>query len=251
MTPQQYLEQILAKYNLGEKEIENIQKQRKVIEDNIKGIYSSKINNFYYSGSYAKGTAISLKYDIDLCIYFKNDAFSTLKDMYDQVFGSLRHLNPRRQIVSIRITNGSENIDVVPARLISNDSTDANLFVTTNGGSIKTNIPKHKDYISQHKCRPIIKLMKVWKNLHSIHYKSFALEILTIRALDDFRSEDYGDQVLQVLKYIRDNVETVKLVDPANTNNIVSDLISYNDKINMKNNADASLRKQSWNEIIW
>lgn len=77
------------------------------------------------------------------------------------------------------------------------------------------------------------------------------MELLTIRALESCNSNDLGDQVWHVLKFIRDNVENVKLVDPANTNNIVSDLVDSSDKINMKNNAAASLTKNNWEEIIW
>ncbi|MBI5778908.1 MAG: nucleotidyltransferase [Planctomycetes bacterium] len=251
MTSQQYLEEILAKYNLTENDISGIQKRRKEIEDLLRYSYGSKISRVYYSGSYAKGTAINLKYDVDLCVYFKGDAFYTLQDMYNQVFASLRSLNPRKQIVSIRISNDKESVDIVPAREISNNSADANLFVTTTGSSIKTNIELHKDYVSKAKCRPIIKLMKIWKYRHSIHFKSFALELLIIKALDNSRTEDYGELMLQALRYTKENVELVKLIDPANSNNIVSDLITSSDKLTMKNNANASLEKTRWEDIVW
>ena len=251
MTPQQYLEQILAKYNLGDSEVEPLKKKRAIIEEYVRSKYGAKIATFYYSGSYAKGTAINLKYDLDLCIYFQNNAFSSLADMYNDVYKVLSEKYPvNKQKVSIGLTYGNDNIDIVPARKIDNNTDDANLFISTTGGQIKTNIPKHKDYISEAKSRPTIKLMKIWKFQHSIHFKSFVLELLTIRALESCNSNDLGDQVLHVLKFIRDNVENMKLVDPANTNNIVSDLVDSSDKINMKNNAAASLTKKYWREII-
>lgn len=252
MTQQQYLEQILAKYNLGNSEVEPIKKKRAIIEEYLRSNYGAKIATFYYSGSYAKGTAINLKYDLDLCIYFQNNAFSSLADMYNDVYKILSKKYPvKKQKVSIGITYGNDSIDIVPARKIDNNTNDANLFISTTDGQIKTNIPKHKDYISEAKCRPTIKLMKIWKVQHSIHFKSFALELLTIRALESCASNDLGDQVLHVLKFIIANVENVKLVDPANTNNIVSDLVDFSDKINMKNNAAASLTKTNWGDIIW
>jgi len=262
MTPQQYLEGILAKYNLKENEIKMIKEQRSYIEYLLKQAYSSKINTFYYSGSYGKGTAINLKYDLDLCIYFNKSAFTTLKEMYYDVFKVLNYMTEDlgeclgeeylvvKQNVSIGLRDHNE-IDIVPAKRIDDDSTNANLYVSETDEHIKTNIPMHIEYISKHKCRPIIKLMKIWKYRHAIHYKSFALELLTIRALDNFDSEDFGDQVLHVLKFIKNNVENVKLVDPANPNNIVSDLISESDKLNMKRNAISSLSERTWGEIIW
>lgn len=251
MSGHQYLEEILAKYNLGENEVEPMKKKRKIIEDLMKKHFGSKIDTFYYSGSYAKGTAINLKYDLDLCVYFQQDAFSSLKDMYNQTYNLLKSENPRKQVVSIGINLGKEQIDIVPARRISPDSYDANLYVTTTGSQIKTNIPTHKNFISESKARPIIKLMKVWKYRHSIHYKSFALELLTIRALNNFNGSEYDKKFLHVLKFISDNVIDIRLVDPANSNNVVSQLITDNDKINIKRQAEASLKKKYWKDIVW
>lgn len=252
MTAQQYMEQILAKYNLKDADVEPLKRKRAVIEDFIRSRYGSKVATFYYSGSYAKGTAINLKYDLDLCIYFTNSAFPSLADMYNDVFKVLKErYQIEKQKVSIRLTYDGDNIDIVPARKIDERTDDANLYISTTGGQIKTNIPKHKEYISQAQCRPTIKLMKIWKHQHSIHFKSFALELLTIKALESCKSDDLGEQVLHALRFIRDHVENVKLVDPANTNNIVSDLVDTSDKMSMKNNATASLTKKTWEEIIW
>jgi hypothetical protein len=252
MTPQQYLEQLLTKYNLGEQEVEPIKRKRVAIEEFVKSYYGAKVATFYYSGSYAKGTAINLKYDLDLCIYFQNTAFRTLADMYNDVYNFLgNRYNVNKQKVSISLIYGNDSIDIVPARKLDDNTDDANLYISTTGGLIKTNIPKHKDYISKAKCRPTIKLMKIWKFRHSIHFKSFALELLTIRALESCESDNLGEQVWHVLKFINNNIENVKLVDPANMNNIVSDLIDQGDKVNMKNNAYASLNQRKWEDILW
>lgn len=249
MTNQQYLEQVLAKYNLSSAQEQSLKNKRMRVEEFLQKRYPSKIRSFYYSGSYAKDTAINLKYDLDLCIYFKHNAFQTLAEMYNSVYENLKSMDQvNKQRVSIRMPSGKESIDVVPARCIDDTSDYANLYVTT-GSQIQTNIKKHKEYISQSGCRPIIKLMKVWKIEHGIHYKSFALELLTIRALDGFKDPDYGERFVHVLRFIRDNVENVRLIDPANQSNNVADLISVNDKLNMKNQAAASLQ-QTWEQVI-
>lgn len=248
----QYLEKVLAKYNLTEKQIESLQNKRKGVEDFLRAKYGSKIQSVNYSGSYAKGTAVNLKYDLDVCVFFHRDGFDTLPNMYNSVYETMKGYGPvEKQKVSIRLSSGSESIDVVPARRIDDTSTDANLYVTTTGGQIKTNTARHKEYISESGCRPVIKLMKVWKYQRGIHYKSFALELLTIKALSGFGSEDYSERVLHTLKYIRDNVETIRLIDPANSNNNVADLIEVSDKRNMKLQADSSLSQSNWGSIIW
>lgn len=248
----QYLERALSKYNLTDGQVESLQNKRKGVEDYLRSRYSSKIQSVNYSGSYAKGTAVNLKYDLDVCVFFHRDSFGTLAEMYNSVYETMRGYGSIvKQKVSIRLSSGREAIDVVPARRIDDTSTDANLYVTTTGGQIKTNIARHKEYISESSCRPVIKLMKVWKYQRGIHYKSFALELLTIKALSGFSSEDYGDRVWQTLKFIRDNVETIRLIDPANSNNNVADFIEPNDKMNMKAQAIASLAQNNWGSIIW
>ena len=248
----QYLERVLSKYNLTEKQIESLQNKRKGVEEFLRSRYGSKIQSVNYSGSYAKQTAINLKYDLDICVFFHRESFTTVAEMYSSVYETMRSYGQvTKQKVSIRLSSGSESIDVVPARRIDTDSTDANLYVSTTGGQIKTNITMHRDYISESGCRPIIKLMKVWKYQRGIHYKSFALELLTIKALEGFKSDDYGERMLHVLKFVRDNVETIRLVDPANSNNVVSDLIDSSDKTNMKTQAISSLAQSNWGSIVW
>jgi hypothetical protein len=251
LTAQQYLEGLLEKYKLTQTEIQTIQGRRDNIEAYLRKNFPSKIKTVYNSGSYAKETAINLKYDYDVCIYFNPDSFSTLKEMYNSVYESLKcYGQVTKQKVSIRLTQGNASIDVVPGRSLEVYPEYANLFVTSNESRIQTNIPLHKRYISESGCRPIIKLMKIWKIQKGIHYKSFALELLTIQALKNNTNNDYGYRFQQVLDYVRKNVETVRLEDPANSSNNVSDYISVEDKKNMKRQAEASFNEVSWGKVI-
>ncbi len=253
MTSQEYLEGLLAKYNLTDADVEKVQNKRKGVEEFLKKRVGDKIDRFYYSGSYAKKTAISLDYDLDLCIYFKPNSYTSLRTMYEDTCKNLKdfgQIDPRN--VSIRLPQGSGlSVDVVPGRLISTASDDINLYSRLKDTSMKSNIPKHKEEISKSECRPIIKLMKIWKHQHGIHYKSFALELLTMEALKNFPKNDYGNALMRVLNFAVDNVEIIKLIDPANSGNDVSDSISAVDKNNLKNQAASSLKQQYWEQIVW
>src|SRR3989442_13586918 len=90
MTAQQYLEEVLAKYHLTEGEVTNLQARRAQIEDRLKTRFPGKIEAVYYSGSYAKGTAINSSFDLDICPYFKRTAFETLREMYFMVLNDLK-----------------------------------------------------------------------------------------------------------------------------------------------------------------
>lgn len=72
MTAQQYLESILSKYSIDEGKMERLKNIRKEVENDIRAHYGSHaIESIRYSGSYAKGTAVNLNYDLDICIYFE------------------------------------------------------------------------------------------------------------------------------------------------------------------------------------
>jgi hypothetical protein len=50
---------------------------------------------------------------------------------------------------------------------------------------------------------------------------------------------------------LRDELTTARIVDPANTNNIISDDLTATEKTSIKSAATGSLGKQLWREVIW
>ena len=254
MTAQQYLESILSKYNLTDSATESIRNKRSNVQDLLEKTYGSKIR-MYYSGSIGKKTAISLSYDLDLCVYFPPDRFSSLKEMYESMRDTVRRLGAiNERNVSIQLPQGSGTwIDVVPARQIAPESQEANLYARLSNSSIKTNIPAHIKLISDSECRPVIKLMKIWKYQNKLEFKSFALELMTIKALEQFPDKGLGERFWHTLKFVRDNIDIIKLVDPANSNNIVSDVVPFADKIAMRNQATATINRAStgsWQDVV-
>jgi len=254
MTAQQYLQALLEKYSLKDSDYESVKNKREAVESFLRADRSlgPKIDRFYYSGSYAKKTAINLDYDLDLCVYYKQDSFPSLREMYSETSAALKRFGQvDERNVSIRLPQGKGlSVDIVPGRLISAQSDDINLYSRLRDSQIKSNIPKHKEYISNSDCRDVIKLMKIWKHKCGIHYKSFALELLVIEALKGYAKNDFDPALQRVFSYAESNVETIKLVDPANSNNNVSDSIEAGDKINFKNQASAANRATNWADIF-
>ncbi len=233
--------------------IDKLKGKRELIENKLKSVFDNDISYIRYSGSYSKGTAVSLDYDLDLCVYFHRDSFETLRKMYNTVSYVLsQNFQTRRQRVSIGIKLGNFSIDVVPARLIENGITgDANLYDSESDGYIKTNITKQAEYISNSYCRPIIKLMKIWKIRNNVPVKSFALELLTIKALWNYRVNNYHEQFVDVLKYIADNIGYIDLIDPGNSNNNLSDTIDPESARCIRNCAVRSLNTYLLKDVIW
>ena len=253
MNGHEYLKLILHNYQLTDAMEDKLKGKRKLIENYLKSVFGNDISYIRYSGSHSKETAVSLDYDLDLCVFFHRNSFKTLHEMYDSVFHELsKNFRTRRQRVSIGIQLGDFDIDVVPARLIENGVTgDANLYDYESDGYIKTNITKQVEYVSKSHCRPIIKLMKIWKIRNDVPVKSFALELLTIDALRNYRGNNYHEQFDIVLGYIVINIGHVDLIDPGNSNNNLSDTINSESERRIRGCAVQSLNARLLKEVIW
>ncbi len=228
------------------------------VKEALEAKYGSDIYSPFNSGSYAKNTAMNIKFDFDLVAPYKRDAFSTLKGMYDDVHDFLHEkysssATVRKQKVSVGLTfsadkDGDEvKVDVVPGRELKKgqyaEDENLNLYVYSQWGSIaegseriKSNVKKQIENIKGNadraSIRQIIRLLKIWKVQNYKLPKSFFIELITIKA---FESKDITgelwDRLKAVMEYIRDNVKTVSLPDPGNSGNNVADTLTDAEKM--------------------
>lgn len=252
-----YLKSVLKTYKMPliEKQIEHYKEKRKDVTERLIEHYKDRIYKPFNSGSYAKHTAINTKFDLDIILPFKYNSFTTLEKMYDEVYEFLNdefnnEAKIRKQRVSIGLifntssTDYKINLDIVPARETSesdfNESNNLNLYFKENSGLlkqnsyIKTNISSQIEYIkAKDSERKIIRLLKIWKYTNGENYKSFLLELITIKSLEsNTLNMDLFQLIMFVLEYIRDNIakDGFKLIDPGNTNNNVIDSIDDSDR---------------------
>jgi hypothetical protein len=248
------------------------------VKEALQKNYGERIYSPFNSGSYAKNTAMNLKFDFDMVAPFKRNAFGsngTLKEMYEDVFDFLYEkykdvAEVRKQKVSIGIEFHADEdgdivkIDVVPGRELSqdkyNETEDLNLYVYNKYGvieagseRIKTNVKAQinniKDRAEKEKdsIRKIIRLLKVWKNTKlSSPAKSFFLELITIKAFDNKDiSGNLWDKLETVLEYIRDEVtkDAFTLKDPGNSNNDLIDTLTSFDRQNLSDDMKLILER--------
>lgn len=249
MTPHQYLEEILERNKFEQEQNDETAAERSQdIREKLEGEFGSKIYTIRYSGSIAKHTAVAGSHDVDLAVHFKHDALDTLKSMYDAVHDFLKkHYTVKKQKVSIGIPD--RDVDVVPGRLImedpdscdNDDRYDMNIYRTDTDSYIKTNIVKQIEHVRKSGVRDAIKLTKIWRDAWGAHFKSFAVELLVIKALKDFDGSGLDNKFRTVLTKIRDEIKTIRLEDPGNSNNNVADAIDDADKDYLKKIAEKCL----------
>ncbi|WP_286752160.1 MULTISPECIES: nucleotidyltransferase [Sphingobacterium] len=243
-----HLQSVLQSHRMSHIEslVEKYKEKRNSIKEALEERYGSDIYGPFNSGSYAKHTAVNCKFDLDLVVPFKRNSYSTLREMFEDVYDYLYETYAdvatiRKQKVSIGVifdtdTDGDTvSIDVVPGRELTTDdypeSRDLNVFFNEAMGLIqkdtylKTNIDSQIDHIkARDNERKIIRLLKLWKYHNGEQFKSFLMELLAIKAFDKTSiTGDLWDKLKGVMTYVKENVikETFTLIDPGNSNNDV------------------------------
>ena len=261
-----YLNSVLESYRMKhiEELINTYRTKREEIKQFLNEQYGSKIYEPFNSGSYKKHTAINTKFDLDLVVPFKRNAFSTLEDMFEDVLEKLtekykEETTVKKQGVSIGLTFDEEdeiNIDVVPARETSQDSfpehKDLNLHKTQNEGYLKTNIHAQIEHIkAKENERKVIRLLKIWKACHKYKYKSFFIELLVIKAYEESSPQgNLWEQFKTVLNYIINNIQNKNftLKDPGNSNNDLAQSLDSKEKRTLISILESMLARIELNE---
>lgn len=211
------------------------------------------MNNAEFSGSLAKGTGISISTDADIFLSLNSTTPGTLSEMYDTLCNALSSSGypVRKQDVSVGTTVNGYSIDVVPGRRQSQYGNEHSLYRNRSGTWTKTDVRAHIALVSGSGRIEEIQILKTWRTLHNLRFPSFYLELVTLEALRSARRGNIATNTLQALEYLRENITTARFIDPANTNNIVSDDCTASEKSMIALQASASLEKKTWEEIVW
>lgn len=225
--------------------------ERDRIKETIEQHYKGAIYNPLNSGSYAKKTAINTNFDLDLAIPFTKSSAGTLAEMYADMHDLMLDLKgkddypitqvtqQRRSInLLLNVNNVELDIDIVPGRELQDgayeDNYKLNLYDSKAGTYILTNIKAHNDLLSGKSLeREVIKLLKVWKTTHKVDMKSFLVELMVLQAFEKdstLANKKLYERLKGGMLYIANNIETIKLNDPANSNNCVSDTLEETEK---------------------
>lgn len=253
MTSNEYLLSIVNKYKLPEidyiTELLVIDPLKKIIEE-WAGSYLREVK---LSGSRAKGTAISLSSDLDLFISLSSVTPGSLKEIYESLFSYAyeKNLQPRRQNVSIGIQLQGKSVDLVPARRESQYGNDHSLYRRKADTWTKTNIDTHISQVRNSDRINEIVALKIWEQRHELEFPSIYLETFAIDALSGRSHTDHSGNFLHLLACISNNIENKRIVDPANTNNILSDELTAPEKKALREQASKSLAEKYWGNIIW
>jgi hypothetical protein len=174
------------------------------------------------AGSHAKGTDLRDS-DVDLFLTYSPNTPAPLSaiqtDLVDHFHGQIRN-------VSVRIAYKGLTVDLVPSQ-------NNILWQARFNTSLKTDIDKQIRYVRNSGLIDEILALKIWRRRHALRFPSFLMELATIHARPkDFRA---------LLHFLATDFPTTRLLDPANSDNVVSDLLTEVEKLRIARRAEMSL----------
>ena len=253
MTPDQYVESILAKYEVPRGPSSPAERLGAAVAGPIRTWAGQQLNALEYSGSYAKETGVRGISDVDIFISLKSDTTNTLKELYKSLYDlALRQMwSPRTQNVSVGVTVNGTRGDLVPGKVQAGYETYHSLYLRKKDSWTQTNVALHVDTVRKSGRVREIRALKIWRYLRSLDFPSLYLELFAIEALSGRAYSSLADNVLYALRIMSTALVSARIEDPANTNNVLSDDLTKQEKERISGLAAQSAREQSWGKIIW
>ena len=252
MTDNEYLYSILKKYQPNSFEIYS--SELGLLYERIQHWASECLFDILISWSCAKRTAIRLSSDVDFLvslIHNCNENNWWLKAIYLSLFSTLKEFykDMRKQNVSIRVNTGNLEVDITPARKHLWNTNDHSIYLSKKDTRRQTNIQKHINDISNSGRTNEIKLLKIWRELNKLEFPSIYMEYLVIEILSGKSrgSGSLADNFMYVLSELAKDIWNplnYRIIDPANTSNVLSDLMDDQEK-----NAIKAQAKRDYNKI--
>jgi len=250
-----YLSSVVTSCKMDNFDQKTLRKSLRIKKALKKRYHSEILGRPTHQGSVKQKTSVTKISDFDIRISFKKTSFRTLEEMYYSVLDYFRYefedtdlikvRKQRRSIGLIYNIDGEKTcIDVVPGRRtdVRKGGNEYHLYenpenIFGNASRIKMNPYKQEDFGDNvNDKREIIKLLKILREKKDVPMKSILIKELTKKALENinyFNSTIIGNLKI-TLKYIIDNIETIRIVSPDNTNNVISELMSNREKTESK-----------------
>ena len=184
--------------------------------------YHKYLESVTLAGSHAKGTDLKDS-DVDIFLRLSPDTPGPLSAMQTSLAD---HLHGNVRNVSVRIMFEGRFIDLVPAR-------GNTLWQARFNTWLKTDIEKQIRYVRNSGFIDEILALKIWRRRHALRFPSFLMELAVIHA----RPKDFW----ATLRFLATDFPTTRLLDPANSNNVVSDLLTEVEKLRIARRAKLSL----------
>lgn len=249
MSADEYLRGILAREAVDVSLASPVRKVAATLAPTLKQWGGEFLIDVSPSGSFAKGTANRSGTDIDLFLSISENCPNSLSEIYGSLFNAMGGYSPKKQNVSINVKVDGQDVDLVPAKRQNTWTYDHSLYRNRANTWTKTNIATHVAHVMASGRSAEIRVLKLWRNQKGLDFPSFYLEMTAITALAG-KNLGLSGNVWEVFKYLRGSFVDTRVVDPANTNNVISDDLTATEKQRIKKAAESALAATDWGQIV-
>jgi hypothetical protein len=252
VTADEYLNRILTREIVDNGPLSPVRSVQSTLTPLINTWANRFLLTMHPSGSFMKGTAVFSGTDIDLFISLSQDTRESLQQIHDLLFKKLTEngYSPKRQNVSLNIRVGAYSVDLVPAKRQNDNTFDHSIINRKTGNWTKTNVATHIHTIRAAGRQPETRLVKLWRNQKDLDFPSFYLELAVMKALETTFDFSIEKRVHAVFRYLQNSFVNARFVDPANTNNVISDDLTQAAKQKISSAAAAALQAPYWGDVI-
>ncbi|MFV1598683.1 MULTISPECIES: hypothetical protein [unclassified Phaeobacter] len=251
MTSDQYLRNVLAREQVDTSPFSPVRSIVTTLTPMLNHWGNGYLLAIEPSGSFAKDTANQSSTDIDLFLTISSRAPSTLAQIRNSLGNCLdQHgYQYRDQNVSLGISVANYKVDLVPGKRQGQHGTDHSLYRKKADTWTKTNIRTHINLVRGSRRTEEIRVVKLWRDQWGLDFPSIYLELASLEALHGKPIGRLSDNVADVLRYFSGRLTTIRIVDPANTSNVISDDLSFWGKQAVAATAQRAL-DGSWESLI-
>ena len=254
---------------------EKIKSLSEKLDDHIESNPDYHLKSIMLSGSLAKRTALRTISDADMALYVKSDdAPEDMKEFIDWLANELTklytHINKenittKEYSVSINFDDEGLDVDIVPIYWL-NDDWDGDLVSQVDGSRMRTNIPRHLEFMKKrHKANPtgfrqVVRLLKYWVNgqkekNEDFRFKSFMIELIVAHLADDGRLTltNYPEALREFFDYLQiESLNEVISFNDYGQGNVVAQNKPINifDPVNAKNNVAEQYTQENKDLIL-
>jgi hypothetical protein len=252
ITPDQYLSGILARESVDTGLLSPVRGVQAILHPLLQRWAGNRLVSVDPSGSFMKGTANLSGTDIDIFVSLSDQTTETLKEIYEKLLAFMKANGyvPTRQNVSIGLNVNGCSVDLVPAKRQNSYGDDHSLYTRRTGTWTKTNVVTHINHVAASGRQNEMRILKLWRDQKRLDFPSFFLELIVIEALPWHTAGTLSDNVFRALQYIKAKIATTRIIDPANTNNVISADLSSAEKTALSIAAEKALQASTWSEIV-
>ncbi len=249
---EKYLRKLLAEQGITKNQKKQLRDLGAKVKSQLEGLLEEK-PIVYYAGSYRKKTMIKASYDLDIVLYWPSKIPLKVEDLYNAVGSELQKNWNRLSAKNVGWEigfDGDFHIDVIPGKRKDKSHKDAYLYSRDINGRFLTSINKQVNYVKRRRRGKAIKLIKLWKKRKEVPIKTFILETMVVRGCKYLPRKTLEPQLTQALEYLADNITTIRLIDPANSENIISNNLTIEEKNRVRNLANKALSADNWSQVF-